>query len=77
MHAWLPRFTILTFTGWHRIPYAPRPIGLALDDTLARVVVSRVADQHELGVVLVLDLISQPPPAVLHCDAIDIGACDS
>ena len=70
-------FAALTFTGRHRVAYAPPPVGLAPDDPLARVVVPRVADEHQLGVVVVLDLVGQPPPAVLHRNAVDIGTGDS
>lgn len=70
-------FTALTFTGRHRFSYAPLPVGLAPDDPLACVVVARVTDEHELGVVVVLDLVGQPPPTVLNCDAVDVGTGDS
>lgn len=69
--------SVLTFAGWHGLADAPLPIGLAPDDPLSCVVVARVTDEHQLGVVVVLDLIGQPPPAVLHSNAADIGAGDS
>lgn len=69
--------SVLTFAGWHWLADAPLPIGLAPDDPLSCVVVARVTDEHQLGVVVVLDLIGQPPPAVLHSNAADIGAGDS
>lgn len=75
--AQLLSFTALTFTGRHRFAYAPLPVGLAPDDPLACVVVARVTDEHELGVVVVLDLVGQPPPTVLNCDAVDVGTGDS
>lgn len=75
--AQLPSFAALTFTGGHGLADAPRAVGLAPDDPLARVVVAGVADEHELGVVVVLDLVGQPPPAVLNRDAVDIGTGDS
>lgn len=75
--AWLSSFTALTFTGRHWFSYAPLPVGLAPDDPLACVVVAWVTDEHELGVVVVLDLVGQPPPTVLNCDAVDVGTGDS
>lgn len=64
----------LTFTGGHGLPDAPGAVGLAADDPLARVVVARVADEHQLGVVVVLHLVGEAPAAVLHRDAAHVGA---
>lgn len=66
----LPR---LTLAGGHRLPQAPSTVGLAADDPLACVVVARVTDEHQLGLELILGLKDEPPPAVLHTDAADIG----
>lgn len=63
----------LTLTGRHRLSQAPSAIGLAADDPLASVVVAGVTDEHQLGLELVLGLIDEPPPAVFHTDAADIG----
>lgn len=64
----------LTLAGGHRLSQAPSPVGLAADDPLASVVVARVTDEHQLGLELVLGLKDEPPPAMLHADAADIGA---
>lgn len=69
--------SVLTFAGWHGLADAPLPVGLAPDDALPCVVVARVTDEHQLGVVVVLDLVGQAPPAVLHSNAADIGTGDS
>lgn len=64
----------LTLTGRHRLSQAPSAIGLTADDPLASVVVAGVTDEHQLGLELILGLIDEPPPAVFHTDAADIGA---
>lgn len=63
----------LTLTGRHRLSQAPSAVGLAADDPLASVVVAGVTDEHQLGLELVLGLIDEPPPAVFHTDAADVG----
>lgn len=63
--------------GGHRLSQAPPPVGLAADDPLARVVVARVTDEHQLGLELILGLKDEPPPAVLHTDAADIRTSHS
>jgi hypothetical protein len=60
-------------TGGHSVPKAPSAIGLTADDPLAGVVVPRVTDEHQLGLELVLGLKDEPPSAMLHTDAADIG----
>lgn len=59
--------------GGQRVPEAPFAIGLTADDPLAGVVVARVADEHQLGLELVLRLKDEPPSAMLHTDVGDIG----
>lgn len=44
---------------------------------MARVVVARVTDEHQLGLELILGLKDEPPPAVLHTDAADIRTSHS
>lgn len=63
----------LTLAGGHGVPEAPFAIGLTADDPLPSVVVARVADEHQLGLELVLRLKDEPPSAVFHPDAADIG----
>lgn len=64
----------LTLAGGHRVPQAPFAVGLTADDPLASVVVTRVTDEHQLGLELVLRLKDEPPPAVFHTDAANIRA---
>lgn len=59
--------------GGHRVAEAPLAIGLTADDPLASVVVARVTDEHQLGLELVLRLKDEPPSAVFHTDAADVG----
>lgn len=59
--------------GGHGVLEAPFAIGLTADDPLPSVVVARVADEHQLGLELVLRLKDEPPSAMLHADAADIG----
>lgn len=63
----------LTLAGGHRIPEAPLAISLTADDPLAGVVVAGVTDEHQLGLELVLCLKDEPPSAMFHADAADIG----
>lgn len=76
-HACPPSPPGLTLAGGHRVPEAPFAIGLTADDPLSSVVVARVADEHQLGLELVLRLKDEPPPAVFHTDAADIGTAHS
>lgn len=62
----------LTLAGGHRVVKAPFAIGLAVDDPLAGVVVARVADEHQLGLELVLCLEDEPPSTMFHTNAADV-----
>lgn len=72
-----PSAPTLTLAGGHRVPKTPFATGLTADDSLASVVVARVTDEHQLGLELVLCFKDEPPSAMLHTDAADIGASHS
>lgn len=52
----------------------PGAVGLAANDPLTPVVISRVTYEHHYRVILVLSPIDQPPSAVLHGRVADVGA---
>lgn len=64
---------MLTLTDRSWIWVVPGAVGLAANDPLTPVVISRVTYEHHYSVILVLSSVYQPPSPMFHSRVANVG----